>query len=93
MWRSATWSSGSFRITEYAEQLFEDIDKSWKAGRRKFGSCSAIGLGAAKALVDFKVEGQRPEKIRVFTTRIDTIFGATSVRCARAPVVADYRPL
>ena len=40
--------------------------------------------------VDFGVEGGA-EKIRVFTTRVDTIFGATSVQLApEHPMVAAF---
>src|SRR5260370_13369974 len=45
------------------------------------------------ALVDFKIDGAAGpagDKITVFTTRIDTIFGATSVQLApEHPIVAD----
>ena len=57
---------------------------SWKAGRRKCAPCSATGSAAAKApRSNFATsEEHGPEKIRVFTTRVDTIFGATSVQLA-----------
>ncbi len=63
------------RITEYADRLLEDLaDLDWpdsvKAMQREW-----IGRSEG-AEVDFVVEG-RKEKIRVFTTRPDTLFGAS----------------
>jgi leucyl-tRNA synthetase len=41
--------------------------------------------------VDFLLEGPDAQKIRVFTTRVDTIFGATSVQLApEHPLVASF---
>ncbi len=64
------------RITEYAERLLKDLEgldwpESIKEMQRNW-----IGRSEG-AEVDFEVEGRPGEKIRVYTTRPDTLFGAT----------------
>ena len=69
------------RITAYAQELLDDLDKldGWP---EKVRTMQRNWIGRSEGTeVDFGVEG-RPEKIRVFTTRVDTIFGATSVQLA-----------
>ncbi|MCM8528881.1 MAG: leucine--tRNA ligase [Lentisphaeraceae bacterium] len=64
-----------FKITEYAEQLLEGLnDLDWPIGIKEMQR-NWIGKSIG-AEVDFKVDGSE-EKIRVFTTRPDTLFGAT----------------
>ncbi|MBY0412562.1 MAG: leucine--tRNA ligase, partial [Bdellovibrionales bacterium] len=63
------------RITDYAERLLEDLDlvdwpESIKEMQRNW-----IGRSEG-ALIKFKVDGH-DENIEVFTTRPDTLFGAT----------------
>lgn len=63
------------RITAYADRLLEDLDllqwpESIKEMQRHW-----IGRSEG-AEIDFQIKGS-PSKIRVFTTRPDTIFGAT----------------
>ncbi|HEY0431733.1 MAG TPA: leucine--tRNA ligase, partial [Pyrinomonadaceae bacterium] len=68
-----------FRITEYAEQLVEDIKQIEAGWPEKVLKRQRDWVGRSEgAFVDFSVK-DRKEKIRVFTTRIDTIFGATAV--------------
>ena len=70
-----------FRITAYAQELLDGLDKldGWP---EKVRTMQRNWIGRSEGTeVDFGVEG-RPEKIRVFTTRVDTIFGATSVQLA-----------
>ena len=63
------------KITEYAEQLLEGLeDLDWPE-RTKDGQRYWIGKSKG-ALLDFQVEGHA-KNISVFTTRLDTIFGAT----------------
>ena len=73
------------RNTEYADELLDGIEKL-EAGRRKSASCSATGSAAAKARRSISRSMGRPDKagdkIKVFTTRIDTIYGATSLQLA-----------
>jgi leucyl-tRNA synthetase len=70
-----------FRITAYAQELLDGLDKleGWP---EKVRTMQRNWIGRSEGTeVDFGVEG-RAEKIRVFTTRVDTIFGATSVQLA-----------
>ncbi len=70
-----------FRITAYAQELLEELDKldSWP---EKVRTMQRNWIGRSEGTeFEFAVEN-RPEKIRVFTTRIDTVFGATSVQLA-----------
>lgn len=75
-----------FKITDYAERLLQDIDTldKWpetvKAMQRNW-----IGKSTGVEM-DFEIVG-REEKIRVFTTRPDTLFGMTYV------VLAPEHPL
>ena len=63
------------RITKYADRLLEDLDKlDWPEKVKKMQS-DWIGRSYG-AEVDFPVEG-RDEKITVYTTRPDTLHGAT----------------
>jgi len=69
------------RITAYAQELLDDLDKleGWP---EKVRTMQRNWIGRSEGTeVEFAVEN-RPEKIRVFTTRVDTIFGATSVQLA-----------
>ncbi len=62
-------------ITKYAEELLQGIDAlDWPEGTKEMQR-NWIGKSTG-AEVDFQVQG-RPEKIRVYTTRPDTLFGAT----------------
>ena len=63
------------RITKYAERLLNDLDKlDWPEKVKKMQT-DWIGKSYG-AEVDFAVEG-REDKIKVYTTRPDTLYGAT----------------
>ena len=63
------------KITAYAERLLNDLDKlDWPEKVKKMQS-EWIGKSYG-AEVDFQVEG-KDEKIKVYTTRPDTLYGAT----------------
>jgi leucyl-tRNA synthetase len=63
------------RITAYQDQLLEDM-KQLRAWPERVLVQQENWIGKSHgAEVDFPVEGQQP--IRIFTTRIDTIWGAT----------------
>lgn len=67
-----------FRITHYAEDLLKACDelKGWP---EKVVLMQKNWIGKSEGLeADFKVAG-RDERIRIFTTRADTLFGATFV--------------
>jgi leucyl-tRNA synthetase len=77
------------RITQYTEELLRDLDKlhDWPEKVRTMQR-NWIGRSAG-TLVDFKLDGPPASTITVFTTRVDTIFGATSVQLApQHPLVA-----
>jgi leucyl-tRNA synthetase len=81
------------RITDYAQELLGDLDRlpGWP---EKVCTMQRNWIGRSEgALVDFKLDGSAGpagDKIPVFTTRIDTIFGATSVQLApEHPLAAD----
>ncbi|MDY6781088.1 MAG: leucine--tRNA ligase [Cyanobacteriota bacterium] len=75
-----------FKITDYAEQLLNDLDKldGWP-DRVKTMQANWIGKSVG-ATVEFPIVG-RDEKIAVFTTRPDTVYGVTYV------VLAPEHPL
>lgn len=70
-----------FKITDYAEELLQDLDKLDWPERTKSLQRNWIGKSVG-AYVDFQV-ADSSEKFRVFTTRCDTLFGATY--CVLAP--------
>ena len=73
------------RITEYAERLLDDlVEVDWPEPIKEMQR-NWIGKSIG-AEVDFKVDG-RGDTIRVFTTRPDTLFGATYM------VLAPEHPL
>jgi leucyl-tRNA synthetase len=75
------------RITNYAEQLVDDIKEIESGWPEKVIKRQRDWVGRSEgAYVDFGVKDHH-EKIRVFTTRIDTIFGATAI------VVAAEHPI
>ena len=70
-----TCVSGCSSITKYADRLLNDLDKlDWPEKVKKM-QADWIGKSYG-AEVDFPVEG-RDEKITVYTTRPDTLHGAT----------------
>lgn len=75
-----------FKITDYAEQLLNDLDKltGWP-DRVKLMQANWIGKSVG-AYLEFPIVG-RDEKIAVFTTRPDTVYGVTYV------VLAPEHPL
>ncbi len=80
------------RITKYADELLRDLDRlpGWP---EKVRTMQRNWIGRSEGtLVDFKLDGATDpasSSIPVFTTRVDTIFGATSVQLApQHPLVA-----
>jgi len=63
------------RITAYAERLLDDLETIEWSDSLKEMQRNWIGRSEG-AEVDFQIAG-RAEKVRVFTTRPDTLFGAT----------------
>jgi len=76
-----------FRITQYSDELLAGLDKleGWP---EKVRTMQRNWIGRSEgALIDFAVDAG-DAKITVFTTRVDTIFGATSVQVAPEHAVA-----
>ena len=75
-----------FRITRYADRLLDDLDKleDWP---ERVVSMQEAWIGRTEgADIVFRVQGS-DERVKVFTTRADTLFGVTFV------VVAPEHPL
>ncbi len=82
------------RTTKYSEELLRDLDKL-DAWPEKVRIMQRNWIGRSEGtLVDFKLDGTAGpagSTISVFTTRVDTIYGATSVQFApEHPLVADF---
>lgn len=78
-------SQWMLRITQYADRLIDDLDKVDFIDRVKTSQKNWIGRSTG-AEVDFKVE-DTDETLKIYTTRPDTIFGATYM------VVAPEHPI
>ena len=66
-----------FRITDYADRLLDDLNQLEGAWPSKVLSMQRNWIGRSiGADVDFAIQG-RDEPVTVFTTRPDTLFGAT----------------
>ena len=82
------------RITDYAAELLRDLEKldGWP---EKVRTMQRNWIGRSEGtLVDFRLDapaGVAPCPITVFTTRVDTIYGATSIQLApEHPLVAEF---
>src|SRR5437660_650026 len=82
------------RTTKYAEELLRDLDKldHWP---EKVRVMQRNWIGRSEGtLVDFQLDGAAGpagSTITVFTTRVDTIYGATSIQLApEHPLAADF---
>jgi len=80
----------SLRITDYSEELLQGLD-SMEGWPEKVRTMQRNWIGRSEgANVEFKLDGGSATKITVFTTRIDTIYGATSLQLApQHPLVAE----
>src|SRR5205814_1868035 len=75
------------RTTKYAEELVADIKEIEAGWPEKVLKRQRDWVGRSEgAFIDFAVK-DHDEKVRVFTTRLDTIFGATAI------VLAAEHPL
>jgi leucyl-tRNA synthetase len=65
-----------FKITDYADRLSKDLDDvNWTDSIK---SMQRNWIGRSKgAEIDFRVEGHDDQTLKVFTTRPDTLYGAT----------------
>ena len=81
------------RITDYADELLKALD-SMPGWPERVTAQQRHWIGRSEGTyVDFKLDGEAGaagDKITVFTTRVDTIYGATSLQLApEHPLVAD----
>ncbi len=68
------------RVTRYAEELLDDLDTLEDGWPERVLTMQRNWIGRSQgAEVDFAVAGDPSSKIRIFTTRIDTIFGANAI--------------
>ncbi|HEX8475233.1 MAG TPA: leucine--tRNA ligase [Pyrinomonadaceae bacterium] len=75
------------RITEYAQQLLDDMAEIEAGWPERVLTMQRNWIGrSVGAYVDFAIK-DTDERIRIFTTRIDTIYGATAI------VLAAEHPL
>jgi leucyl-tRNA synthetase len=79
-----------FRITAYADRLLEDMSELEGNWPERVLTMQRNWIGRSTgAYVDFKIEGH-DVSVRVFTTRPDTLFGATFfVVAADSPLAAE----
>ncbi len=83
-------SQWMLKITEYAEQLIRDLDTVDYIERVKVSQKNWIGKSQG-AEVDFAV-ADSDDKLRVYTTRPDTLFGATyMVVSPEHPIIEKYK--
>jgi len=78
-----------FKITDYADRLLDDLAEltEWPERVRVM---QANWIGRSEG-VEFDLQvADRPEKVRVFTTRIDTVFGVTYVVLAPEHPLVDH---
>jgi leucyl-tRNA synthetase len=82
------------RITKYSDELLSDLEKldGWP---EKVRTMQRNWIGRSEGtLVDFKLEapaGAPIATITVFTTRVDTIYGATSIQLApEHPLIGEF---
>jgi len=78
------------KITEYADRLIDDLELVDYIERVKIQQTNWIGRSEG-ADIDFQIAGKE-DKLRVFTTRPDTLFGSTyMVIAAEHPLIEKYK--
>lgn len=83
-------SQWMLKITEYADKLIDDLDKVDYIDRVKVSQINWIGRSEG-AEVDFKLAGKE-DSLRIYTTRPDTLFGATyMVISPEHPMIDKYK--
>ncbi len=83
-------SEWMLKITDYAEKLIEGLDHVHYIERVKVSQKNWIGKSQG-AEVDFSIKGKE-DKLRVYTTRCDTLFGVTyMVVSPEHPIIDKYK--
>ena len=78
------------RITEYADRLLEGLDRVDYLPNVKLQQRNWIGKSTG-AFVDFEVKGSDGERLKIYTTRPDTLFGVTfMVMAPEHPMIDKY---
>lgn len=78
-----------FKITDYAQRLLDDMDKLVGGWPDRVLAMQRNWIGRSEgAHVDFTIEG-REQPVTVFTTRPDTLYGATFMVVAPDAALAD----
>lgn len=71
------------KITAYADELLEGLEELKDGWPERVLTMQQNWIGRSDgALIDFEIEGMTGERLRVFTTRPDTLFGATFLSIA-----------
>jgi leucyl-tRNA synthetase len=82
-----------FRITQYAEQLLDDMREIEAGWPERVLTMQRNWIGRSEgAYIDFQIKDS-DERVRVFTTRIDTIYGANAVVVAPDHAIVESSPL
>ncbi len=83
-------SQWMLKITEYADKLIQGLDTVDYVERVKVSQKNWIGKSTG-AEVDFSIKGKE-DKLRIYTTRCDTLFGATyMVLSPEHPLIDKYK--
>ena len=83
-------SQWMLKITEYADKLLEGLDEVDYIERVKVSQRNWIGKSTG-AEVDFSIKGKE-DKLRIYTTRCDTLFGVTyMVVSPEHPIIDKYK--
>ena len=83
-------SEWMLKITEYADKLLEGLDTVDYIERVKVSQKNWIGKSQG-AEVDFSIKGKE-DKLRIYTTRCDTLFGVTyMVVSPEHPIIDKYK--
>src|SRR5919206_100754 len=81
------------RITNYAEQLLEDMREIERGWPERVLTMQRNWIGKSSgAFIDFQIK-DTDERVRVFTTRIDTIYGANAVVVAPDHPLIEHSPV
>ncbi len=83
-------SQWMLKITEYAEQLLQGLEDVDYIEKVKVSQINWIGKSTG-AEVDFSIQGKE-DKLRIYTTRCDTLFGVTyMVVSPEHPIIDKYK--
>lgn len=83
-------SQWMLKITDYAQKLLDGLDDVDYIERVKVSQKNWIGRSTG-AEVDFSIKGKE-DKLRIYTTRCDTLFGATyMVLSPEHPLIDKYK--